>query len=186
MTLDVCRSFPFFALAMSAPERPPSLDPVAAARWSTYCVGEASPWLHEEVASRMQERLARSERGLALLDPQLVLHGGGNTSVKIREADFFGHEQNLIYIKGSGWDLATIEPPGHPAVRLQPLQALRLGSGHVAGKGEGEFLGPDQACAIGKALGHRLRHRGDPLREVQRQRQGARQQQQERHLRRHL
>jgi malonyl-CoA O-methyltransferase len=57
MTLDVCRSFPFFALAMSAPERPPSLDPVAAARWSTYCAGEASPWLHEEVASRMQDRL---------------------------------------------------------------------------------------------------------------------------------
>ena len=42
---------------MSAPERPPSLDPVAAARWSAHPVGEASPWLHEEVASRMQERL---------------------------------------------------------------------------------------------------------------------------------
>jgi len=43
---------------MSAPERPPSLDPVAAARWAAYPVaGQASPWLHEEVASRMQERL---------------------------------------------------------------------------------------------------------------------------------
>jgi malonyl-CoA O-methyltransferase len=43
---------------MSAPEHPPSLDPVAAARWAAYSVaGAASPWLHEEVASRMQERL---------------------------------------------------------------------------------------------------------------------------------
>lgn len=42
---------------MSAPERPPSLDPVAAARWAAYPVGMASPWLHEEVASRMQDRL---------------------------------------------------------------------------------------------------------------------------------
>lgn len=42
---------------MSAPERPPSLDPVAAARWLAHPVGHASPWLHEEVASRMQERL---------------------------------------------------------------------------------------------------------------------------------
>ena len=46
-----------FPLAMSAPERPPSLDPVAAARWSAHPVGKASPWLHEEVASRMVERL---------------------------------------------------------------------------------------------------------------------------------
>ncbi len=42
---------------MSVPERPPSLDPVAAARWSKHPMGDASPWLHEEVASRMQERL---------------------------------------------------------------------------------------------------------------------------------
>ena len=42
---------------MSGPERPPSLDPVAAARWAAHHVGEASPWLHEEVASRMQDRL---------------------------------------------------------------------------------------------------------------------------------
>ncbi|PUE34006.1 biotin synthase [Limnohabitans sp. Jir72] len=43
---------------MSAPERPPSLDPVAALRWAAYPVAvAASPWLHEEVAARMQERL---------------------------------------------------------------------------------------------------------------------------------
>jgi len=42
---------------MSAPERPPSLDPVAAARWAAHPVGVTSPWLHEEVASRMLDRL---------------------------------------------------------------------------------------------------------------------------------
>jgi len=57
-------------------------------------------------------------------DPRLVLHGGGNTSVKVREADFFGHEQDLIYIKGSGWDLATIEAAGFAPTRMEPL--LRL------------------------------------------------------------
>jgi malonyl-CoA O-methyltransferase len=45
-------------MAMSAPECPPSLDPIAAARWSELSAGLSSPWLHEEVASRMQERLA--------------------------------------------------------------------------------------------------------------------------------
>ncbi len=56
--------------------------------------------------------------------PELVLHGGGNTSVKVREADFFGHEQDLIHIKGSGWDLATIEAAGFAPTRMEPL--LRL------------------------------------------------------------
>ncbi|MEP6967889.1 MAG: class II aldolase/adducin family protein, partial [Pseudomonadota bacterium] len=58
-------------------------------------------------------------------DPALVLHGGGNTSVKTRQTDVFGDEIDVLCVKGSGWDLATIEPPGHPAVRLAPLLRLR-------------------------------------------------------------
>src|SRR5690606_16384314 len=57
-------------------------------------------------------------------DPRLVLHGGGNTSVKTREADFFGQEQDIIYIKGSGWDLATIEAAGFSPTRMEPLLKL--------------------------------------------------------------
>src|SRR5262245_8421172 len=57
-------------------------------------------------------------------DPTLVLHGGGNTSVKIRERNLFGEEEDILYIKGSGWDLATIEAPGFAPVRLD--RALRL------------------------------------------------------------
>ena len=58
-------------------------------------------------------------------EPRLVLHGGGNTSVKTRARDVFGEDVEVLCVKGSGWDLASIEPPGHPAVRLQPLMKLR-------------------------------------------------------------
>ena len=58
-------------------------------------------------------------------DPKLVLHGGGNTSVKTRMTDVYGDEIPVLCVKGSGWDLSTIEPQGHPAVRLEPLHRLR-------------------------------------------------------------
>jgi rhamnose utilization protein RhaD (predicted bifunctional aldolase and dehydrogenase)/NAD(P)-dependent dehydrogenase (short-subunit alcohol dehydrogenase family) len=58
-------------------------------------------------------------------DPRLVLHGGGNTSVKTTMRDLFGDEVEVLCVKGSGWDLSSIEPPGHPAVRLAPLMRLR-------------------------------------------------------------
>lgn len=56
--------------------------------------------------------------------PELVLHGGGNTSVKVSELDDFGQPVELLYVKGSGWDLATIEPAGFAPVRLDVLQKL--------------------------------------------------------------
>jgi rhamnose utilization protein RhaD (predicted bifunctional aldolase and dehydrogenase)/NAD(P)-dependent dehydrogenase (short-subunit alcohol dehydrogenase family) len=58
-------------------------------------------------------------------DPSLVLHGGGNTSLKARARDLTGEEIDVLYVKGSGSDMATIEPDGMPAVRLAPLLALR-------------------------------------------------------------
>ena len=64
-------------------------------------------------------------------DPRLVLHGGGNTSVKTTVTDLFGEAVDVLCVKGSGWDLATIEPAGHPAVRLAPLLRLR-GLGHLS------------------------------------------------------
>lgn len=51
----------------------------------------------------------------------LVLHGGGNTSVKTKEKNLFGEEEEIIHIKGSGWDLATIEQAGFAPVRLNSL-----------------------------------------------------------------
>ena len=58
-------------------------------------------------------------------DPELVLHGGGNTSVKLTVPDLLGEETPVLCVKGSGWDMADIEPAGLPAVRLQPLLRLR-------------------------------------------------------------
>jgi rhamnose utilization protein RhaD (predicted bifunctional aldolase and dehydrogenase)/NAD(P)-dependent dehydrogenase (short-subunit alcohol dehydrogenase family) len=58
-------------------------------------------------------------------DPKLVLHGGGNTSVKAKARDLSGAEADALYVKGSGWDMGAIEPAGLPAVRLAPLLALR-------------------------------------------------------------
>lgn len=54
----------------------------------------------------------------------LVLHGGGNTSVKIRERNVLGEEEDVLYVKGSGRDLATIDPAGFAPVRLRRLLAL--------------------------------------------------------------
>lgn len=58
-------------------------------------------------------------------DPLLVLHGGGNTSVKTRTADLSGEEVDVLCVKGSGWDMGDIEPAGLPAVRMKPLLKLR-------------------------------------------------------------
>jgi rhamnose utilization protein RhaD (predicted bifunctional aldolase and dehydrogenase)/NAD(P)-dependent dehydrogenase (short-subunit alcohol dehydrogenase family) len=57
-------------------------------------------------------------------DKSLVLHGGGNTSVKLRERDLFGEEETVLYVKGSGWDLETIEPQGFSPVRLAHVLKL--------------------------------------------------------------
>jgi len=59
-------------------------------------------------------------------DKSLVLHGGGNTSVKIREKNLLGDEVDILYVKGSGWDLETIEAPGFSPVHLDHL--IRLAS----------------------------------------------------------
>ena len=57
-------------------------------------------------------------------DKSLVLHGGGNTSVKLRERNLFGEEEDVLYVKGSGWDLETIEPAGFSPVALRYVQRL--------------------------------------------------------------
>ena len=58
-------------------------------------------------------------------EPKLVLHGGGNTSVKTVVQDLLCDDAEVLCVKGSGWDMAAIEPAGLPAVRLAPLCKLR-------------------------------------------------------------
>lgn len=57
-------------------------------------------------------------------EKSLVLHGGGNTSVKIRERNLVGEEEDILYVKGSGWDLETIEETGFAPVRMAHLLKL--------------------------------------------------------------
>src|SRR5215831_21264760 len=59
-------------------------------------------------------------------DPELVLHGGGNTSLKSEMADLIGETHAVLLVKGSGSDMASIDPTGFPAVKLAPLRKLRL------------------------------------------------------------
>src|SRR5256885_3052912 len=58
-------------------------------------------------------------------NPKLALHGGGNPSVKLRAPDLNGDEADVLCVKGSGWDMGSIEPAGLPALRLEPLRKLR-------------------------------------------------------------
>lgn len=76
-----------------------------------------------DLDTTMTDRV-RTSRALGA-DASFVLHGGGNTSAKATTTDIRGHEVDVLLIKGSGWDLATIEPPGFPACDLGALRALR-------------------------------------------------------------
>ena len=57
-------------------------------------------------------------------DKSLVLHGGGNTSVKVRARNVLGDEEDVIHVKGSGWDLETIEEAGFPPLPLDYVKRL--------------------------------------------------------------
>jgi len=57
-------------------------------------------------------------------EADLVLHGGGNTSVKASARNLFGESEEVLYVKGSGWDLISIEAEGFPAVKLDLLKRL--------------------------------------------------------------
>jgi len=80
----------------------------------------------EKEASEYQDDLGLRVYTSRLLgrDPSLVLHGGGNTSVKITEKNILGEDQELLYVKGSGWDLETIDRPGFAPVKLGHLIKL--------------------------------------------------------------
>ena len=55
-------------------------------------------------------------------EPGLVLHGGGNSSVKTRAANLWGEVVEALCVKASGRDMATIQPDGHPALDLAALR----------------------------------------------------------------
>src|SRR5262245_28817971 len=80
-------------------------------------------WAKSGIGAELAQRIYSTR--LLGRDPKLVLHGGGNTSVKIRVRDPLGDDADVLCVKGSGWDMANIEPAGMPAVRLDALRRLR-------------------------------------------------------------
>src|ERR1700754_4786121 len=93
-------------------------------RWNA---AEAKKFAADYAPKGVNEDLAVRTYTTRLLgsDPKMVLHGGGNTSVKTTMKDQLGDDVEVICIKGSGWDMGVIEPAGLPAVRLEPLRKLR-------------------------------------------------------------
>lgn len=87
-------------------------------------------WIESAAAAYAanDEKLGRRVYSSQLLgqDSDLVLHGGGNTSVKGELQNVFAESEQVLFVKGSGWDLRTIEAAGFPAVKMDYL--LRLGN----------------------------------------------------------
>jgi rhamnose utilization protein RhaD (predicted bifunctional aldolase and dehydrogenase)/NAD(P)-dependent dehydrogenase (short-subunit alcohol dehydrogenase family) len=85
----------------------------------------ASRWDDEKAAACATELELRAYTSRLLgQDPRLVLHGGGNTSVKLTRTNVLGEVEDLLWVKGSGWDLAAIEPAGFAPVRMLHLLGL--------------------------------------------------------------
>ncbi|WP_127598129.1 bifunctional aldolase/short-chain dehydrogenase [Nitratireductor alexandrii] len=93
-------------------------------RWND---ADAAKIVADYAAKGVEEEMALRVYTTRLLgnDPSLVLHGGGNTSYKTRRTDLIGDTHEVLCVKGSGWDMAVIEPAGLPAVKLAPLLRAR-------------------------------------------------------------
>lgn len=72
-----------------------------------------------QLSTPVEQRVYTSR--LLGLEPGLVLHGGGNTSVKTQVTNLFGESEEILFVKGSGWDLETIEAAGFAPVKMDVL-----------------------------------------------------------------
>ncbi len=91
----------------------------------TTAAAVVSRWSDDEAAGCKTELELRAYTSRLLgQDSRLVLHGGGNTSVKLAETNIFGETEDILWVKGSGWDMASIKPAGFAPVRIRHLQSL--------------------------------------------------------------
>src|SRR5688572_22857302 len=114
--------------------------------------GRMSPSAQRDLALRVYtSRLLGQE-------PALVLHGGGNTSVKTRAREYSGAEIDCLCVKGSGWDLGAIEPAGFPICRLGPLLELcrleQLSDGDMVKALKSQMVDPSSPTPSVEALLH--------------------------------
>lgn len=114
----------------------------------------AAPILDDDLAMRIYtSRLLGS-------DPDLVLHGGGNTSVKTTIPDFFGHDVDVLMVKGSDRDLATIKASDFSPLRLHPTQRLaaldRLSDDDMARQLRTNSMNPDAPSPSVESILHAI------------------------------
>ena len=57
-------------------------------------------------------------------DPALVLHGGGNSSAKTSWRDITGRDVDAMFVKGSGWEMGSIDAAGFVPLALRRLHEL--------------------------------------------------------------
>ena len=118
-----------------------------------------SRWSEVE-AARFRGDLGQRVYSSRLLgsEPSLVLHGGGNTSVKLRQHSLFGPEESVLYVKASGFNLATIESEGFVALRMEQLLALsrleRLSDVEMAKGLRAAAIDPDAPAPSVEAILH--------------------------------
>ncbi len=81
---------------------------------------------NDQAAPSPSDPLAECVYGSRLIgsDPNMVLHGGGNSSVKAPFADITGAAVETLWVKGSGWDMADIQPAGFAPLPLDRLRQL--------------------------------------------------------------
>ena len=121
-----------------------------------------SRW-NEETADRFRNdpiRLRIYSSRLLGADPDLVLHGGGNTSVKTGMTDLLGDRREVLFIKGSGKDLATIDADGFAPLRLTVLRRLteldRLPDGELVRIQRTALIDPDAPNPSVEAILHAI------------------------------
>jgi rhamnulose-1-phosphate aldolase/alcohol dehydrogenase len=81
-----------------------------------------SRWNADEAGTTPVEQLVYMSRIMGQ-DEELVLWGGGNTSIKVNEPDLLGRPTDLMLIKGTGSDMKVALPKDFPAVRLEEIRA---------------------------------------------------------------
>lgn len=119
-----------------------------------------SLWSDTEFTASSATDLAQRVYSSRLLgkEPALVLHGGGNTSVKSTVRDFFGGSVDVLYIKGSGGDLATIGECGFPAVKMDVLLKMAelpaLSDADMVREQRAAMLNPDSPTPSIEAVVH--------------------------------
>lgn len=121
-----------------------------------------SLWNESAAAALADDPLALRVYTSRLLggDPALVLHGGGNTSVKMTVPNFFGEPESVLYVKGSGWDLGTIAAAGFAPVRMKALLQLAelssLSDGDMVKQQRAALLDPNAPTPSVEAILHAI------------------------------